>query len=122
MNKWIEAHKNDFDLTALGHNYDDHIETVLIQLFRGAGKGIRGIPDLIKGNVIRPLYDVPREYVRMECNMLGLPYFDDPVNDDLSKTRNMFRAKIIPALREHYGSGFNKRIDKIAKLSELMNE
>ena len=100
----------------LGHNRDDHIETVLIQLFRGAGAGTKGIPDKRQGKVYRPLIDMTREAIREECDERGIEWYSDPMNEDCSLTRAFFREKIIPQLKEHYGAnGTYTRINTIAK-------
>lgn len=110
VQKWAEE---NFDTVYVGHNKDDHIETVLIQLFRGAGKGTRGIPDYHIGRIYRPLLTLTREEVRKWCDRLSLEYFDDPSNVDTSMTRSFWRNEIIPKLKEHYGDGIYKRISKI---------
>lgn len=99
----------------MGHNKDDHIETVLIQLFRGAGVGTKGIPDQKKGKIYRPILRMTREEVREECRKRNLSWYSDPMNSDDGLTRVFFREKIIPLLKEHYGDGVYRRIDKIAK-------
>jgi tRNA(Ile)-lysidine synthase len=99
----------------IGHNKDDHIETVLIQLFRGAGAGSKGIPDQRYRNVFRPVLNMTRDEIREECSVRGLLWYDDPMNDDMTLTRAFFRDQIIPKLKEHYGKGVYKRIDMIAQ-------
>lgn len=111
IREWAELH---FDEVHLGHNADDHLETVMIQLFRGAGAGTKGIPDMIRGKVHRPLINMTRSQVRLECVRLGLCYFDDPANEDTSMTRVFWRNEMFPKLREHYGVGLSKRINNIA--------
>ncbi len=110
-----DAAVEQYDCVVLGHNKDDHIETVMIQLFRGAGKGAAGIPDYHKGRIYRPLLDMTREEIRTRCDDLGLDYFDDPSNEDTTMTRSFWRNEIIPKLKEHYGDGVYKRIDKISE-------
>lgn len=112
LRDWAER---EFDIVYLGHNRDDHIETVMIQLFRGAGKGARGIPDYHRGKIYRPLLTHTREEVRHKCNSMLLPYFDDPSNLDTSMTRSFWREEIMPLLKQHYGVGVYTRIDTIAK-------
>jgi tRNA(Ile)-lysidine synthase len=113
LRQWAER---EFDIVYLGHNKDDHIETVMIQLFRGAGKGTRGIPDYHKGKVYRPLLRMTRDEVRNECVKLGLKYFEDPSNEDTTMTRSFWRNKVMPLLKEHYGDGVYKRIDTIGEM------
>jgi tRNA(Ile)-lysidine synthase len=113
LRDWAER---EFDVVYLGHQKDDHIETVLIQLFRGAGAGTKGIPDYHKGKIYRPLLTMTREEVIAECNKLGLPYFTDPSNSDVTMTRAFWRNEIIPMLKKHYGEkGTYTRINMIAE-------
>ena len=53
--------RHGYDKIALGHNSDDQVETVLINLLRGSGlKGLKGYPTMRDGVFIRPLAAVPR--------------------------------------------------------------
>lgn len=105
----------NFDMVVLGHNKDDHVETVMIQLFRGAGRGSIGIPDYHVGKIFRPLIHMTRDDIRTRCDDLGIDYFDDPSNEDTTMTRSFWRNEILPKLKEHYGEGMYKRIDKISE-------
>lgn len=113
---WAERY---FDTVYIGHNRDDHIETVLIQLFRGAGKGTRGMPDEEVGKMRRPLLSMSRHEVRDECERRLIPYFSDPSNKDTGLTRVFMREKLIPLLMDHYGeSSTYKRIENIGRKFE----
>lgn len=112
LRDWAER---EFEIVYIGHNLDDHIETVMIQLFRGAGYGTRGIPDYHHGKVYRPLIAMTRDEVREKCDKLKLKFFDDPSNSDTSMTRSFWRNEILPKLKEHYGVGIYKRINTIAE-------
>ena len=51
------------DRIATAHHQDDQAETVLLNLLRGTGaEGLRGIPP-VRGRLIRPLLDTPREEI-----------------------------------------------------------
>ncbi len=106
----------------LGHTMDDHIETVMIQLFRGAGVGTRGIPDKRQGMLYRPLLDMTRAEVREKLVQKGMKWYDDPMNLNPNLARVFFREKIIPLLKEHYGNGVYKRINTIAEKLGGRNE
>ena len=65
---------------AVGHSQDDVAETVLLNLLRGAGlRGLAGIPP-VRGRVIRPLFDVPREAILAYARAQGVPWVEDPSN------------------------------------------
>ncbi len=85
----------------VAHTRDDQAETVLLNLIRGAGtRGLAGIPYFRPPNVYRPLLDVSRSETREYATLSGLPFLDDPTNDDLTFRRNRVRTEIIPLLEE----------------------
>ena len=87
---------------ALGHNLNDQAETVLMRLFRGAGtEGLAGIPGA-KGDLIRPLLDVPRALIEEYCREQGIPTITDVYNLDVKYTRNLIRHEVLPYLAERF--------------------
>ncbi|HEY3428245.1 MAG TPA: tRNA lysidine(34) synthetase TilS [Acidimicrobiia bacterium] len=89
-----------------GHTLDDQAETVLGNLMRGAGSGgLRGIPAR-RGRIVRPFLQVSRSEAREFATLAGLPWLDDPQNEDLSYLRNRIRHWLIPTLEAE----FNPRI------------
>ena len=96
----LEAHASGWILT--GHTADDQAETVLGNLLRGAGTGgLAGIPVRYR-RFVRPLLDIPRRDTRAVATELGLPFVDDPQNDDPAVRRNRLRHDTIPALASAY--------------------
>ena len=89
---------------ALGHNADDLVETVLLNLIRGTGiRGLRGIPPVRKeGSItfIRPLIDIWREEITQYLEERDIPYMIDRSNLSLEFTRNKIRHRVIPLLEE----------------------
>jgi tRNA(Ile)-lysidine synthase len=84
-----------------GHTRDDNAETVLINLMRGAGTGgLGGIPPHRPPNVFRPILEVTRSETREIATLAGLPFRDDPMNDDLGLTRNRVRHRLLPLMTE----------------------
>jgi tRNA(Ile)-lysidine synthase len=84
-----------------GHTRDDSVETMLINLIRGTGpRGLTGIPAFRPPNVHRPLLAITRSETREMATLAGLPFVDDPMNEDMSLTRNRVRLLILPLLRE----------------------
>jgi tRNA(Ile)-lysidine synthase len=110
------------DYVMVGHNLDDHVETVLMQLMRGAGRGARGIPDKRVGKLVRPLVDVEKREILQHLDDAQLPYFLDSQNYNIKCTRQFMRHKILPLLVEHYGNGTYKRISNIGKKFDAMSE
>jgi tRNA(Ile)-lysidine synthase len=89
---------------ALGHNADDLVETVLLNLIRGTGiRGLRGIPPVRKeGSItfIRPLIEIWREEITQYLKERNIPYMIDRSNLSLEFTRNKIRHRVIPLLEE----------------------
>lgn len=84
-----------------GHTRDDSIETMLINLVRGTGpSGLTGIPRFRRPNIYRPMLAVTRSETREIATLAGLPFVDDPMNEDLSLTRNRIRLELLPLMRE----------------------
>lgn len=85
---------------ALGHHRDDRVETILFNLFRGAGRnGIIGFRAM-RGPIIRPLYDVGREAIDAYLAEHNEPFLIDRSNTTNAYTRNRLRNKIIPRIRQ----------------------
>jgi tRNA(Ile)-lysidine synthase len=94
------------DCLALGHHQDDQAETVLLQLFRGAGidglaamreKGVLGL-----GTYARPLLNYSRMQLEDYAHSHQLTWIEDESNQDSYYSRNYLRQQIIPALREKW--------------------
>lgn len=82
------------------HTRDDNAETILINLTRGTGpSGLTGIPYHRPPVTYRPMLDISRSETRELATLVGLPFFDDPMNQDPSLTRNRIRHNILPMLR-----------------------
>lgn len=83
------------------HTLDDDVETILFNIIRGTGpSGLSGIPYLRPNNVYRPILEVSRSETREIATLAGLPYVDDPMNDDLGLARNFIRSRLLPLMAE----------------------
>ncbi len=91
-----------------GHTLTDQAETLLLHLTRGSGStGIRGIlprtftPWSPHIPLTRPLLRVTREETVAYCRKHGLPFQEDPTNQDPTYTpRNLLRWEILPRLKQ----------------------
>ena len=84
---------------ALGHTLDDHAETIIYRLARGAGPtGMMGIPP-VRMPFIRPLLRTPRSDVHAYAVERKLTWREDASNSDLSYARNRIRHRILPELQ-----------------------
>lgn len=78
-----------------GHTADDHVETVLINMLRGAGAhGLSGI----QPGPTKPLLALRRADTAGLCRHLGIDTVHDPSNDDPAFLRNRVRAELLPLL------------------------
>lgn len=97
------------DYIVLAHHQDDQVETVLLQLLRGAGvKGLGGMPHVRKlaatSNVrlLRPLLDVSRETIVQYARQYHLDWVTDESNDDTAFNRNFLRHAVLPLLAQRF--------------------
>ncbi len=93
----------EYDRIATGHTGSDRAETLLLNLFRGAGlDGMRSIPPR-RGRIVRPLIGVTREQTEEYCVRHGLPYRTDITNLQPDHARrNKLRLEILPLIRSMF--------------------
>jgi tRNA(Ile)-lysidine synthase len=85
---------------ATAHNARDNLETMLMNLARGAGgAGLSGIPP-VNGRVIRPILCLDRPEIEQYARDFGIPFREDSSNSSDDYTRNKIRHSIIPVLTE----------------------
>ncbi len=97
------ARKEGYNKIATGHTLSDQAETLLYRMLRGAGvSGLSGIPLLREGRYIRPLLNVSRREIMDFLKRVGIPFLEDPSNQDLSFDRNWLRHQLLPVLKERF--------------------
>ena len=88
------------------HHQDDQLETVLLQLLRGAGiAGLAAMPacaPFARGLLLRPLLPLHHEQLVAWVRRRGLPWVDDDSNADLSRDRNYLRTQVLPLLQARW--------------------
>ena len=88
------------------HHQDDQLETVLLQLARGAGvPGLAAMPANAAfgaGRHLRPLLGVSHAALVAYVQSRKLEWIEDPMNTDLRFERAFIRASVIPALRKRW--------------------
>jgi tRNA(Ile)-lysidine synthase len=94
----------EFLLTA--HHEDDQLETVLLQLFRGAGvAGLSAMPELARfaaGWHARPLLSRSRAELIQWLQEAAVDWIDDDTNNDESLDRNYLRRLVLPLIRQRW--------------------
>lgn len=100
---------------ATAHNGDDQVETVLLNLTRGAGAlGLRGIPPE-RGKIIRPLLGLSRREIEDYLEKNAVPHVEDSSNESDDYSRNRIRHRVTPVLRE-LNPGLNEAVGRTARL------
>jgi len=88
------------------HQADDQLETLLIQLLRGAGiAGLAAMPAIAPfgpGWLGRPLLGLRRPDLAVFVAEAGVRVIADPMNDDLRFDRGWLRARVLPSLLERW--------------------
>ena len=101
----LESERREGEWLLTGHTADDLAETVLMNVARGSGlDGLAGIPSR-RGRVIRPFLDIRRSETRQVATLAGLPWVDDPDNDDARFLRNRLRSMLTDDWEETFGAG-----------------
>ncbi len=110
----------------VGHTRDDHIETILLHLLRGAGTtGLCGLqPRSVlqygegggKLEIVRPLLEVTRQETLEHCRQYDLSPRSDSSNVSLSFLRNRVRLELLPMLRS-YNPGIDKALLRLADIA-----
>ena len=109
------AEECNCDYIATAHNGDDNVETVLLNLTRGAGAlGLSGIPPR-RGKIIRPLLGVSRREIEDYLEKNAVPHVEDSSNQSDDYSRNRIRHQVTPVLRE-LNPGLNEAVGRTARL------
>ena len=116
----------EFLLTA--HHAEDQLETVLLQLARGAG--VAGLAAMARrsacgaGIHLRPLLDFGREHLRAFVVAAGLEWIEDPSNEDRRFDRNFVRREVLPRLLQRwpaYAASAVRSADHLANAQALLD-
>ncbi|MFP4228257.1 MAG: tRNA lysidine(34) synthetase TilS [Salinivenus sp.] len=115
----------DIPTVAVGHHRDDQAETLLLNLFRGAGpEGLAGMPparplqEAPDVRLVRPLLDEPRTAIEDYAAAHDIPWRHDPSNEDSSFDRAVLRTDLLPRIEERFPGAS----DNLARAATLMRE
>lgn len=114
----------DFIITA--HHQDDQAETLLLQLFRGAGvKGLSAMTAVDEARrLMRPLLNVPRNVLQDYATQHKITWCDDESNANTQFERNFLRHEIIPKLAARYPAvkaTLGKTASHLAEANDLLD-
>ncbi|MGH7369974.1 MAG: tRNA lysidine(34) synthetase TilS, partial [Candidatus Methylomirabilaceae bacterium] len=103
---------------AMGHHRDDQAETILMNLLRGSGTaGLGAIPP-VRGRIIRPLIECPRDGIERYALREGIAYVVDPSNRLPSYRRNRIRLELLPELAKQYNPRVAEALASAAMILE----
>ncbi|MFA6917476.1 MAG: tRNA lysidine(34) synthetase TilS [Candidatus Gracilibacteria bacterium] len=99
------ARKNKANYIITAHQADDNLETVIMNLVRGASmKGLSGMKDVEKLSknlkLLRPLLNISKKQIMDYLKTKKIPFRIDKSNKDTVYRRNFIRHKIIPSLKK----------------------
>lgn len=113
------ARENSCLRIATGHTADDVLETILLNLLRGATVlGWGGIPPQREWDgvlLVRPLLNVSRAEVRSFLESRGLSWREDSSNCDPKYLRNRVRHELMPKLAELGGAQTSRLAKQAAR-------
>lgn len=115
------------DYVVLAHHQDDQAETLLLQLFRGAGlKGLSAMAAQDDGrHLLRPLLDVTRQEIEAYAKTAKLNWMEDESNLDTQYDRNYCRHEIMPVIKARFpsaGTTLARSATHIAEAADLLDE
>jgi tRNA(Ile)-lysidine synthase len=107
-----------YDRISTGHNADDNAETVLLNLFRGAGvQGLAGIPLYRQDRkIIRPLLFAERLEIEEFAQAENLKYRTDSSNQKETYNRNYIRHRILPLVKTKINPAIVQTLQRSADL------
>lgn len=126
----VLAEERDIQKIATAHTRDDQVETLFMWLLRGSGRrGLGGMPPvrviarddaiLKRPMLVRPLIETSREEILDFLSAEGLEYRTDKTNLEPAPLRNWIRLRLLPQVREKFGSGLDERL---AHTAEILRE
>jgi tRNA(Ile)-lysidine synthase len=151
MARYAVFASRDCDYIVLAHHRDDQVETLLLQLLRGAGvKGLAGMPFLrdeggrrraeeksrqrkssspiphpSSVKILRPLLDATREEILEYARQRKLKWMEDESNRDARFRRNFLRHEVLPVIARRfpaYRATIARSAGHLSEAAALMDE
>ncbi|TEU19809.1 MAG: tRNA lysidine(34) synthetase TilS [Gammaproteobacteria bacterium] len=102
----LSSNLEDNEVLCTAHHQNDQAETILLQLFRGAGvAGLAAMPKskpLGKGTHYRPMLNIKKSEIIDYAKNNHLSWVEDDSNTNTNFRRNFLRLDIIPKLETVY--------------------
>lgn len=107
---------------ATAHNENDNAETVLMNIFRGAGtSGLKGIEPIRDNKYIRPIIECERSEIEEYCRFNKLQPKIDKTNFENVYTRNKIRNVLIPEIKKEFNPNIIESLNKLSILARQEN-
>ncbi len=107
---------------ATAHNENDNAETVLMNIFRGAGtSGLKGIEPIRDNKYIRPIIECERSEIEEYCRVNKLQPKIDKTNFENVYTRNKIRNVLIPEIKKEFNPNIIESLNKLSILARQEN-
>jgi tRNA(Ile)-lysidine synthase len=125
------ARENRVSKIATAHTLDDQAETVLLRILRGTGiRGLSGIhPRLVFedegrafGETVRPLLGFRRVELEAFLRERDQEWREDSSNRDPAFLRNRLRHRLLPLLKENFGSAAVENLADLAEIARAEDE
>jgi tRNA(Ile)-lysidine synthase len=138
--RYAEFARQDCEYVVLAHHRDDQVETLLLQLLRGAGvRGLAAMPFLRNEGIVsssliphpsslrilRPLLDVTREEILEYAKRRRLRWVEDESNQDVTFQRNFIRHEVLPVIARRfpaYRVTLARAAGHLAEAAQLLDE
>ncbi len=124
----ILARKINADKLALGHNLDDEVQSMLMNLIRGDVQRLSRITPFLKGVPgwlvprVKPLYHIIERDLLLYSQLLGLPVHHPPCPYKETSLRNEIREWLNTFEDQHPGSKFNLHASFMKIINVLQSE
>lgn len=117
------------DIILTAQHQQDQAETLLLQLFRGAGpKGLASMAEQFQlgdTTAIRPLLTIPQSDIVAYAQQHSLQWVEDPSNIETRWNRNYIRHNVLPEIKKRWPSvvkTISRSADNCAEANELLTE
>jgi len=125
----LSRHLESQGVLLTAHHNDDQMETLLLQLKRGAGpRGLGAMATCCRfgaGWLVRPLLELSRQQLWDYAQAHELNWVEDDSNQDLRFDRNFLRHRVLPLLRQRWpgiGLAMQRSAELCAEQDGLLEE
>ncbi len=113
------ARATDCSDLALAHHAEDQVETLLLQLLRGAGSHARGMRETEVRDGLRlhrPFLWLERSRIREHARARALRWREDRTNEDRRYLRNRVRHELLPFLEERFSPHVRRSLLRFCRI------